>query len=393
MRRIAAIVLASLVGAGIVAAPAAADADGVTLDCTYNGGPDTWYGYTATVTEGGAPYSGPATVEINADPGGANVWVSSSVDVVNGEYSSEVNSFFDGHDAADVGIRVTAGAATDTCWAAYDPVLVDYSGSLTITAGDTAAILADVLPSSAVSGELMRASLMVKSGSSWVAVADTSITAFGNYGVLTYRPSYSRDAYIEVYSAEDDRYLGSSASFVINVKRTTPTVITRPSSVVQGRSATIVAAYGDASTAGTAYLQVLSGSTWKTVSSKSFSRGVVTFTRSESVTSKYRIAFKPAGKSTVYTASWTMSYLPQFSMTSPGTVKRGSWVDIRVANRADTSGTIKVQYYAAGAWHTYRTYHQDARQTFWMSIQIKATYKWRIVYGSYASPSLTVHTK
>lgn len=393
MRRIAAIVLVTLVGAGVVAAPAAADADGVSLECSYYGAGATGYSYTATVTEAGAAYSGPATVEINADPDGANEWVSSAITITGGVYSVDVPSFFSGENAADVGIRVTAGSATDTCYAAYDPVLVDYSGSLNINAGDTAAILADGLLSAAVEDEPMRASLMIKSGSDWVEVADTNLTSYGHYAVLTYRPNYSRDAYIVVYSGLDGRYLGSSDDFVINVKRSTPTVITKPTSVIQGKTAAIVAGYGDNSTAGKAYLQVLSGSTWKTVSSKSFTRGVVTFTRSQSATSKYRIAFTPTGKSTVYTAYWTMTYLPLFSMQNPGTIKRGDWADIRVTNRSDKSGTIKVQYYSAGAWRTYRSYHQDAKISFDMTIQIKATYKWRILFGTAASPSLTVRTK
>lgn len=391
--RNAAVVIGTLVGAVLVASPAAADADALSLDCSYYGGPSTGYSFTATVTEAGAPYTGSATLEINADPDGANVWVSSAITITDGSYTADVPSFFSGHDAADVGIRVTAGSAQDTCFAAYDPVLVDYSGSLTINAGETAAILADALLSSAVESEPMRASLMVKSGSDWVEVADTAVTSFGHYAVLTYRPNYSRDAYVEIYSALDQRYLGSSDTFTINVKRSTPTVITRPTSVIQGKTAAIVAGYGDTTTAGTAQLQVLSGSTWKAVSSKSFTRGVVTFTRSQSATSKYRVAFTPKGKPTVYTSYWTMTYLPLFSMKSPGTIKRGDWADVDITNRSDKSGTIKVQYYSSGAWRTYRSYHQDAKISFTITIQIKATYKWRILFGNAASPSLTVRTK
>jgi hypothetical protein len=387
------VALAALVGSAMVAAPAAADADGVSLECSWEGGPFTEYWWDATVTEAGSPYTGPATVEINADPDGANTWVSHDISVTAGHAEDEVASFFAGTDWAEVGIRVTAGTASDTCWASYDPVLVDYSGSLVINAGDTAAILADALVSPAVEDEPLHASLMVQQGSSWIEVADSTITSYGHYAVLSYRPTYSRTAYIVVYSGLDGRYLGSTDDFIINVKRSTPAVISKPSSLVQGKSGTITAAYGSATTVGKASLQVYTGGAWKTLTTKSFTGGVVSFTRSQTVTSKYRVAFTPTGKSTVYTAAFTMTYLPLFSMKDPGVVKRGDWVDIRVTNRWDASGTIKVQYYSGGSWHTYRTYKVTAKESFWMSIQVKATYKWRILAGSYASPSLTVRTK
>lgn len=374
----------------LVASPAAADADAVTLDCSWAGGPYTGYWYEASVVEAGGAYSGPATVEINADPDGANVWVSTPATVTDGSLSAEVANFFSGVNYQEVGIRVTAGTASDTCWAVYEPVLLDYSGSLRINAGDTAAVLADGLLSEAVASEPIQAYLFVRSGSSWVDVADARLSSYGHYAVLSYRPPYSRDAYIAVYSALDDRYLGSTDTFTIDVQRSTPTVISKPTSLIQGKTASITAAYGNASTSGKAYLQVYSGKTWKTVSTKTFTRGVVAFTRAQTATSKYRVAFALSGKATVYTASFTMTYLPVFSITAPKSAKRNDWIDFTLVNRWDKNGSVKLQYYSAGAWRTYRTYSVSAKESISPNVQIRGTYSWRVLAGSFASPSVKV---
>lgn len=385
--------IAALVGTILVAAPAAADADAISLDCSWSGGPYTGYWYEAQVTEAGAPFSGSATVEINADPEGANTWVASPAAVVDGLLEGQASDFFSGEDYAEVGIRVSAGAATQTCWAVYEPVIVDYSGSLHINGGDTAAVLADGLLSDAVADEAIRAYLFVKSGSTWVDVANARLTDFGHYAVLSYRPSYSREAYIAVYSELDDRYLGSTEVFTIDVKRSVPTVVSKPTSVVQGSAAKITAAYGSSETKGRAYLQAYTGSAWKTISSVSFSNGVASFSRTQSATTKYRVAFTPTGKSTVYTAAFTITYLPLFTLKAPKSAKKRGWIDIDVTNRWTKNGTIKLQYYSGGTWRTYRSYWSYAKTSMDLTVQINGTYKWRILAGTYASPSVTVVAK
>ena len=392
MRRIASIVLVSLVAAGLVSAPAAATGEQVDLQCFGYAPFDTSVDVIATIKVDGSAYTGSATLAVSATPADDSSWTTSTVAVEDGDLWVPFDAWFHADAFGSFAAKLTVGDTTMSCAADYAPVLVDYSGTLSVPAGGKVNILADLVIADYLASKpnMPQVDLQVDTASGWVTVGSAAATKYGNFALLEFQPVSWSQARLRVRD-DNDSVVGLSETFLIDVTYAHPTVTAKSTSVVQSTNATATARIGNHLTTGTAYLQRKSGSTWVTVTSQPITAGSATFTWTQKATTSYRILMTPTGKTAVATSTFAVTYVPAVSAKPAATsAKSGSTVAVSVTHRLTSVGSGTLQYYSSGAWHTYKTFALSSSGTTKTSLKVSATHTWRVMVGSYASAQFTV---
>ena len=400
MKWVGAVGLAAVL-ATTIAAPASAGEFPI-LGCDNPGGSELGvHIYDEYDDTGHSTFTGPLDVEVKiGDVVVDGDWVGNPVSATSGAFSVWLEDVF-WHDWDTTGIfvetahvTITDGTHTSSCDVTYYPAAADVSGKTNVNAGDTVSLLVDPdVPG--YNYVALSAQLEVWTGSTWKSVAESPVTRFGGYALLSYKPKQSQNVRVSIINNDTwggkPSYLGSSYSFWLGVNYATPTYLAKSSSVVQSKYATATVAYGDMSSAGDATLQRYASGVWQTVSSKQLDSGLVTFTWTPAATYKYRVVLRPySSLPNKVTSSFSVTFLRAVDLTAPTSAPKGTVATLTVKHRLATSGKGTVQYWSGSAWKGYKTFTLSSSGTTKVGVTVSSTRMWRVVVGAYASQSRTI---
>jgi len=195
----------------------------------------------------------------------------------------------------------------------------------------------------------------------------------------------------KVVSFPRTTYFESDPVF-LNVNVGKPTIMSKPTSIVQATTRTVAVRYGNYNTAGTARLQYKnSAGTWVNVKSVGLAHGSASITWTASATHTYRVAITPAGKSAAYTPTFAVTYLPRLAVSAPKSVKKNSTVTFTVTKYYVSNLSANLQRWNGSKWVTVKTFGVGGVGQI-VKAKVTSTSKWRITTGTYSSAAVTVKT-
>lgn len=393
-KRIVAIVTTSLVGVTLVAVPSQAAPSSPGFCAPVLDNSRLVHIQVTPLTGAGEPFTGVVTVT-SSETG--DDWLILAEDTpYAGQVEFDVDPIWSAP-GAQTEIRVSAdGMAEFSCTADYYP-FVDYpefSGVTTVDLGETSVILAHATATPKYGTALM-ATLEVFEGNEWVAKETVATIVATGDALLQYKPKAKQLARIayDLVGSGVHRRIGTSIEFFFDVRYRTATVTSKPTSVVQSKSAAITVRYGTSATSGTAKLQRKSGSTWVTVSTVALTSGAAKFSYKPTATLTYRAYVTPTGEPAKATASFAITYLPAVSVKAPASVKKNATATFTVYHRLAKSGSGYLQVKSGSTWKTVKKFTLKSTGSTNTTLKITKSATYRVKVGSYASASATVKVK
>jgi len=388
-RSVASVTLAAVAATVMVAAPSSAEPVASQLTCAAPSGPN--YDVTVDLAVEGLADGATTPVQIQ---------IRRSGDV---DYFDEVNAGEALHYVAEdvishaqitdvIVVSVTVGAQVQTCrlnWSAL--AIAPLTLPDVVASGQQATVSGHV--DTALNLGAYTAELQYKSSGDWIKLGSG---AFDSEGNVEFSPAASRWKTVRMAICKDSdcaRPVGASAEAIFNVSVPKATITSKPTSVLQGNSFSVSVAYGEYRTTGTASLQYKkSTGVWTTVSTQPLSHGRATMAFKPWATTPYRVVITPTGGATVYSSTFSVTYLKRLTLSAPKSVKKNTTVTFTLTQRLAPPYYAYLERLSGSKWVRVKTFvvGNTVQKT---TLKVPSSGKYRVTASGYISNTVAITAK
>lgn len=384
LRRTLAVLAGALVAAGAITAPASADPTFASLSCSTVDGSNRDVVVDVGVAGLGDAETVPARFRVSTATG-LRYDVTHDLGATNHLVLEDVLPAVPG--TVTYGVSIDIGANNLVCLEEW--VGAVQTSSLTpeiVTAGKATTVTATF--DTAAERGVITAILERYSGGVWKQVATSAIAADGS---VNFNVTLSQTQTVRIVLQDPTEWWTyTSPSSTLNVFVPTPTISSKPTSIVHGSSRTVSVLYGGPTTTATAKFQYKNSSGyWVTLKQATLTGGKVSFTFLATATHTYRVAVTPPGKASLYTSAFTVTYKPLLSVKAPSSVKAGSTVTFTLTQYLAPPFYAYLQKYSGGKWVSVKSF-VVGNTTEKVTAKVSSTSKWRISAAGRVSSSITV---
>lgn len=287
-------------------------------------------------------------------------------------------------------ITVDVGGVDHQCTVAWSAVVTaPLSLPASVAAGSAVTIKGHV--DSLVDVSTLDMLLEYNDAGIWKIWSRKNITVAGNTSFTVTPPRWREVRLVIVEDGGEDDYAAvRGASSILNAVVAAPTLASKPTKILQGKTVKAVVHYGGYTTAGTATLQrKTSAGAWVAVKKVALTQGVATLSWTASATYSYRVAVAQTGKAAKYTTSFKVTYTPRLKLTAPATVKKNATVTFALTNNIAPPFYAYLQRWSGSKWVTVKTF-VPGEGVNKVTAKVTATSKWRVSAAGYVSKTITV---